>query len=179
MNLQEQLDHERRIINTATIEGFPDYEVDAEGRIYSNLNWRGYGRRKVVPVETAGGYLKVRLRAPDGSRVNRAVHRLVAQAFLPERPNGSQIRHLNGNKTDNRAVNLAWGTAKDNAADRESHGRTARGENNGFSKLTESDVASIRGELSAGRSQRRVAAEHGVSQKTIWSIANNRRWNHV
>lgn len=179
MSITDQLEAERRIINDATIEGFPDYEVDEEGRIYSTLNWRGHGRRKVSPIETAGGYLKVRLQSPAGSRVNRAVHRLVAQAFLPERPDGSQIRHMNGNKTDNRAANLAWGTAKENAADRETHGRTARGENNGFSKLSEQAVTAIREELSAGRSQQRVARDYGVSQKTIWSIANNKRWNHV
>ena len=37
------------------------------------------------------------------------------------------LRHLDGNKTNPHADNLAWGTQKENAADRERHGKTSRG----------------------------------------------------
>lgn len=35
--IERALEEERRIIDAATIEGFPDYEVDEEGCIYSTL----------------------------------------------------------------------------------------------------------------------------------------------
>jgi hypothetical protein len=106
----------------------PGYEVTADGRVFSvDHNWRGYGRRELQQTPNTDGYPSVRLTI-NGQRKRLAVHRLVAQWFLPARPSPSyELRHLNGDKHDNRATNLAWGTQKDNADDRERHGRTSRG----------------------------------------------------
>lgn len=65
----------------------------------------------------------------NGKRTRLKVHKLVAWNYLPARPSTShEIRHLDGNKMNNKATNLIWGTSKENAADRERHGRTSRGE---------------------------------------------------
>ena len=177
--MSEYLDAAQARIEGATISGFPEYEVQADGSVWSNRNWRGYGRRQITPVLGAGGYLKVRLCRPDGSRVNRAVHRLVAEAFLGSRPDGEQIRHLNGNQKDNRVENLTWGTAQENASDRGRHGTTARGVRNGFSKLTEEAVRRIRNRVNAGESYRSVATDFGVNPATIGGIVRRERWSHV
>lgn len=107
----------------------PGYRVTAEGRVFSVAhNWRGYGEREMRQQLNYFGYPSVRL-IIDGKRVRIPVHRLVARDFLPSRPTPAhQLRHLDGNKKNNWASNLAWGTAKENAADRERHGRTSRGE---------------------------------------------------
>lgn len=104
------------------------YEVSADGRVFSvRSNWRGKGSFEIVPTLNSHGYLRVRLSLPLG-RVSRFVHKIVAAAFLGPRPSPQhEIRHLDGNKKNNSAVNLAWGTRKENAADREAHGRTSRG----------------------------------------------------
>jgi hypothetical protein len=105
------------------------YEVTKDGQVYSIAhNWRGYGRRKLIQDMDRGGYLRVRLTI-GGERRPRKVHQLVAFHHLSEAPIGvTDLRHLDGNKENNRADNLAWGTAQDNANDRELHGRTSRGE---------------------------------------------------
>ncbi|EEL5265788.1 hypothetical protein GMF57_12335 [Salmonella enterica] len=111
------------------------YEVTPDGKVFSlDSNWRGYGKRELAQHLNSHGYPSVRIYV-NGARKRMAVHVLVAKEYLPPRPSEShQIRHLDGNKLNNSASNLAWGTAKENADDRKSHGRTSCGI--GHSKAT-------------------------------------------
>lgn len=106
----------------------PGYEVTRDGRVFSvDSNWRGHGRREMQQTLNACGYPSVRLLI-NGKRKRVAVHLLVAANHLPGQPSEAhQVRHLDGNKLNPHADNLAWGTAKENAEDRERHGRTSRG----------------------------------------------------
>lgn len=91
------------------------FEVSNLGRVRRRDN----GKVKKQHVDTAG-YLRTNVNLRTGPV---HVHRLVAEAFL-ERPEGTYlVRHLNDEKFDNRAENLAWGTTKDNAADALRNGR--------------------------------------------------------
>lgn len=106
------------------VPGFPLYAVDRSGRVWSiGHNWRGYGVREIVPTLNSDGYRQVRL-SIEGRRLCRTVHGLVALTFHGPRPSPRhQVCHANGNRTDNRAENLRWGTGAENAADRTAHGR--------------------------------------------------------
>lgn len=74
------------------------------------------------------GYPSVRIYV-DGKRKRIAVHVLVAREYLEPKPSPDyEVRHLDGNKCNPNVGNLAWGTRKENADDRERHGRTSRGE---------------------------------------------------
>ena len=126
----------------------PDYRVTREGRVFAvNTNWRGYGEREMAQQPNADGYPSVRLTV-DGKRKRLAVHRLVAAEFLPPRPSPAhEVRHLDGDKTNNHFSNLAWGTRKENAEDRERHGRTARGERHAWALGTRKRAAQANGAL--------------------------------
>lgn len=65
------------------------------------------------------GYPTVTL-AGEGRRVNQSVHRLVADAFVDG--DGEVIRHLDGNKMNARADNLAYGSQSENIKDAVRHG---------------------------------------------------------
>ena len=107
----------------------PDgYETLNDGKILSIMyNWRGYGIRELEQTANSFGYKTVRLTVA-GKRKRYFVHKLVASKYLPPRPSlKHQLRHKDGNKFNNNVRNLMWGTAKDNADDREKHGRTSRG----------------------------------------------------
>lgn len=83
--------------------------------------------RTIQPLDNGDGYLFVRLTI-NGKRKKWMLHKLMAELFLEPRPSKShEIRHLDGNKKNNRIENLSWGTRKENAEDRERHGRTSRG----------------------------------------------------
>lgn len=65
------------------------------------------------PVNSKRGYLYVSL-ANNGKIKNVRIHKLVAEAFIPNDNGTLQINHINGIKSDNRVENLEWVTCKDN-----------------------------------------------------------------
>ena len=83
---------------------------------------------------------------------SRTVHRLVAEMFIPNPDNKPQVNHINGIKTDNNVNNLEWNTNAENIKhafdndliDRNLIKINAMGSNNNMSKLSESDVLTIR-----------------------------------
>lgn len=94
-----------------------EYAATEDGHIVSLRTGRA-----LSAATLRNGYLMVSLsRAGKGRSV--LVHRLVAEAFLGPRPPDAQIRHLNGDRFDNRLENLAYGSASENMQDRIAHGR--------------------------------------------------------
>ena len=75
--------------------------------------WR-YKRQKFLkPVDNGIGYLKVGL-CKEGKKEYRFVHRLVAEAYIPNPENKTDVNHKNEIKTDNYVNNLEWTTHKEN-----------------------------------------------------------------
>lgn len=180
INEADLIDIEARCEAATPLVGYPGYGITTDGTVWSlHSNWRGYGPRPLVPSVGRSGYLKVRMTTETGQRIGRPVHRLVAETFLGVAPRGAQVRHLNGNKVDNRASNLAWGTAAENADDRDRHGTTARGIKNGAAKLTDDAVQHIRQLRKHGISQRTIGRMIGVSQKTVFNVLAGNSWQHV
>ena len=68
----------------------------------------------VFKLSDLKGYCIVRLRK-DGKGKSYLVHRLVAQAFIPNPLNLPQVNHIDENKKNNNIDNLEWCTAKYNA----------------------------------------------------------------
>lgn len=86
------------------------YEVSDEGNVRSLK----FGKTKILnPRKTTCGYLQVRL-CKDGIRKMMLVHRLVAEAFIPNPLNLAQVNHKDENKQNNAASNLEWCSASYN-----------------------------------------------------------------
>lgn len=89
------------------------YRVSSIGRVMS-LDYKHTCGSKIM-VQTIGtdGYPQLLL-YKNGKPKCWQIHRLVAVAFVPNPNNKRCIDHINGIKTDNRAINLRWCTYKEN-----------------------------------------------------------------
>jgi len=97
------------------------------------------------------------------------VHSLVAEAFLGPRPAGYDIMHLNGDRKDNRAANLRYGTRKENLNQTYEYGGTQAA-----GKLTKQDALDVKRRIAAGESDRSIAERYGVHSAAINHIRNNK-----
>lgn len=99
------------------IPGFDGYEVSNQGRVRSLIRNRVH---MMTATPNHDGYPRVHI--GGRSTPNQFVHQLVLAAFVGPRPEGMIARHLNGDPTDNRPENLAWGTHSENNYDAVRHG---------------------------------------------------------
>lgn len=79
------------------------------GKKKHTLGWTEF--REVKPGLNSWGYLQVGL---GRIRNTVPVHRLIAEAFIPNPENKPCVDHINGNKLDNRVENLRWVSHKEN-----------------------------------------------------------------
>ena len=89
------------------------YEVSDMGRVKS-LNYNHTGTEKILkPGKHTCGYLMVSL-CKDGKVEQHKIHRLVAEAFIPNPNNLETVNHKDEVKTNNTVCNLEWLSQKDN-----------------------------------------------------------------
>ena len=159
------------------IRGYEGYQVGNHGRVKNNKTG------KILKPYLTRGYLRVSLYNESGRKC-KLVHRLVAEAFLPNPDNKSDVNHINGCKTDANVCNLEWVSASENMS--HAHNNRLRplvntqGENNGFAKLTEAQVIQIKHLLAEGSiTQKAIGSQFNVSLSTVKDIKSGKRWGHL
>ena len=104
------------------------------------------------------------------------VHRAVCELFNGPPLPGQQCRHLDGNRKNNDAQNLKWGTASENNQDKIAHGTNGEGEKNPMARLTKEDVQEIRTRVANGESQISMCSIFNVSPMTISRAVRKVNW---
>lgn len=149
-----------------------------------------YGRVKSLPKTKAFGinadetllrlashnhkYLKVNL-YKDHKCHSRLVHRLVAEAFIPNPVAKRTVNHKRGIKVDNRAWQLEWATYSENEKHAFKVGlKSHKGVKAPLTKLNSEDIDSIRKALKDGYRNLHIAFYFDVPANTISNIKLNK-----
>ena len=103
------------------IKDFDGYYITKEGKVFSDLikgsKFRRRQENKYEIKSRAGknGYMRVYMRnSITNKRVDRYVHRLVAEHFIPNPDNKNIVNHKDTNRANNHIDNLEWVTHKEN-----------------------------------------------------------------
>jgi len=158
----------------APIPGFPGYEIDTDGNVWSFKRYPAGKRLRATPNAVLG-YPIVSLRVA-GRTVAHFVHRLVLLTFVGQPETGQQACHNNGVRSDVRLANLRWGTARENAADKLLHGTHGAGERASRAKLTRQQVVDIRAMRAAGAKVAEVGRAFGITQGHVTYICRGHGW---
>lgn len=162
-----------------------NYRISTMGRIKSLV-----GREKLLsPVISGRGYYCQMFVGFDGY-VRFMVHRVVAEAFIPNPENKPLVNHKNGVKTDNRVENLEWCTQSENIKHAYNTGLIItnvehleeyhRGKGNPMSILTEELVKEFRTLHASG--MRVIEISHKFPEfkyATIYKVIKREGWKHI
>ena len=100
------------------IDGFPDYKISSEGKILRIS--KNYYLKPCL--DKSIGYFVVNLYDTKGRPHRKFLHRLIAEAFIPNPENKRTVNHIDGNKSNNELSNLEWATDGENMLHAFSHG---------------------------------------------------------
>lgn len=169
------------------IKGFEDlYSIDEFGNVISHSRWHNAGRcgyltkeRQLKKVDFSGYHIVFLTKNRKAKYF--FIHRLVAQAFIPNPENKPFVNHIDGDKLNNHVSNLEWCTAKENCVHAHETGLVnCSGESHVLSKLTESQVQEIRKRYKNEKiSHRKLAEEYSVSHMLIGKIIRKINWKHI
>lgn len=154
------------------------YQVSNKGRVKSLHTYHGK-YQKILRASTSKGYQQVILLK---NKVKCFfVHRLVAQAFIPNPENKPTVNHINGIKSDNRVENLEWADGYEQMRHAIDKGLLVNGcgENNPNSKLTNEQAEQIRKDYVKGSTIAgcyALAKKYDVSHSAIHLIVTNKSY---
>lgn len=125
------------------------------------------------------GYWEVMLGRPKFRRLY-LVHRVVMLAFVGPCPEGLQVNHINGDKRDNRLVNLEYVTGSENMRHASAMGKLNHAGMRGPSrKVSDQDVLIMRALFERGLGIKELVRLSGLSNSQVRRIKNRETWTEI
>lgn len=151
---------------------YENYFVTKEGIVFNKH------KKQLSPVNNGRGYLILNINI-EGKRRCKAIHRIVAEAFIPNPNNLSEVNHLDGNRYNNNISNLEWITHGDNIKHSyKLQNRSAIGSSNANCKTEEIIVRDICEYLSKGFKASEVR-DFGYPYGLVRKIKSKQNWQHI
>lgn len=136
------------------------YKISDQGNVWSERRQRLLSTKP----NKHRGYPEFCVVGLDGKQRTMSVHQEIMRAFVGPLPQGNQVRHLDGNPLNNSLINLAYGTPKENAADRRS------GDYEGVRLLSYEQIEKIRFDALKGMRAKDIAIKHGIDVERLSSL---------
>lgn len=177
------------MVKQKIIDGYNGkYLIFSDGRVFTKYHKNGY-ERFLKPIKTKDGYLSVNLYMGGKTHLKR-IHRLVAEAFIPNLGEKPYVNHIDGNKVNNDIKNLEWCTQKENVqhaihilnkwSNSEKQKKTASDTGKKNRKLDINTASEIRKEYSTTKtSSIKLSKKYGLSKPCILRILNNKSYVEV
>ncbi len=127
------------------------------------------------------GYLTLCL-SVNRKESNKRIHRLVAEAFIPNPKNLPYVCHKDDNPENNSVDNLWWGTHTDNVRDMWKKDRAVikRGSENSRSLITEDIARKVKLlRLQTGEGKVKISRKLGIPESVVAHIIRGNSWKHV
>lgn len=140
------------------------FYITDTGEVFSSTTYLGDGqpKQRKVTVNKKRGYVYCRT-----SKRNYLVHRLVAEAFIPNPLGLKYVDHLDCDKTNNRVENLEWVTQKENVRRAVQRGRVAFRRKGDYLKYTQDDYNNVVELIAKGYTYRQAGAQVGMPYSTV------------
>lgn len=154
------------------------YEISSFGRVKSLKS----GKPLIMkPKVESNGYLRISLYNNKKGR-SVLVHKLVAEAFLGQRPDGMQVNHIDGDKTNNKVDNLEYCTCSENIKHAYNTGLKEKCREHGSSmfRMNEGKLKAYRNRISravvsiceATGEEREHESVNAAARETLSDVAN-------
>ena len=106
-------------------------------------------------------------------------HRIMYEVVKGPIPDGLFVCHKCDNPGCCNPAHLFLGTMDDNNNDRDSKGRTPKGENTAMAILTEKNVIEIKELIKKGLKNQEIGDMYGVTRGAIYRIRCGKNWKHL
>lgn len=170
--LRSLLNDHDRIWKYVYSDGEPtEYMISDDGNLASLRMCR-----LMSPAPGSDGYIATVI-SHHGIRHNVAIHRLVAEAFIPNPDNLPQVNHKNGNKSINCVWNLEWLSQHDNIIHAIETG--LRDNYLPEKRYSNKDIHKVCKLLEKGKSAKDISDKTGVSKRVIRNIRRGKAWKHI
>lgn len=167
------------------------YEASSLGRVRSKertvefkTRWGGVANRKLRSVVLSQqrhpqGYMFVSP-SVNGKHLQNTVHNYIADAFLGARPSGTDVNHIDGDKTNNSPCNLEYVTRKENMLHAKEIGIwNNSGERNGQARADENTIRNAHFLLMEGFMVHEVQRVCKLTKSQVAKIRCGTKWKHL
>jgi predicted XRE-type DNA-binding protein len=151
----------------------PRYLVSNLGRVISL-----YSGKDLLQTKGQSGYLTVVI--CDGFRVTQRVHRLIAEAFVPNPDNKPYVNHIDCIKTNNLYTNLEWTTPAENIEHAYANNRiTNIGENANLAKISRETAMSVLILSREGFKNCEIVEALSLTKSIVSKIVRGKTWKEL